>query len=311
MSARAGARRSAVGAAAVLGLAAAALGTTGCGGILDVAYLISDKRTTETVQERTPTGQVHGGVEYEGAAGAGGVVQITCEERERRVERSSSVEKVYRYRGGFSSSPYIGTAVLSGLTAAAVAGVIAVICLNDDTSTRDEKVSCLPNMLFATPFAIDSVYSSIRAATAKTPKLVEKHVAQPVLAFSETPSRTAPATCESARLYLRPGAGPPEQSADDILSGKPPEPAPFFLDGAMAIPLPPDGRVDLHAMPDVVNRWADDATLALWLVGADGRPHRLAVDRCDALKPLLGMIAAGTQSKFLLSCAPPPPAPTR
>lgn len=307
MSAGSGQGRCAARTATLLGLAAAALGATGCGGLFDVAYLVSDRRTTETKYERAPTDQVHTRIEYAAGAGADGVLRVVCEERERRVERSSSVTRVYRYRGSYTSSPYIGTAVLSGVTAAAVAGVIAAVCMNDERSTQAQKEGCLPNMLFGTPWAIDSVYSSIRAATAKPPKLIEKHTAQPVLAFSETPIRTAPATCETARLYLRPAMGPVEQSADDILSGKPPDPAPGFLDGATAIPLPPDGKVDLHALPEVVNRWGNDTTLGLWLVGPGGGHHRLMIHPCDALKPLLGTMAPATQSAFLRSCAPPPP----
>ena len=76
MSARGLARRprSVPTTALALGLAVTALVTAGCGGVFDVAYLASDKRTTETVQERSPTGQVHTGIEYEGRADPGGVV---------------------------------------------------------------------------------------------------------------------------------------------------------------------------------------------------------------------------------------------
>jgi hypothetical protein len=295
--------------ALVLGLAASALGTAGCGGLFDVVYLIGNKRTSTTVDERSPTGQVHQRIEYEGRAGSAGVVEVTCEERERRIERASSVEKTYRYRGGYTSAPYIGSAALSAVTTGAVAGVIALVCMNEKDSTQAQKESCLQNMLFATPFAVDTVYSSIRAATAKTPKLIEKRRSNPRLVFSETPSRTAPASCVSARLVLRPMAGPSEQSADDLLSGAPPPPAPLFMDGATAVALPPDGKVDLRSQPEVVSKWADDPGLALWLVGADGRPRRLEVNRCDALKPLLDMLPPPAQTKLLTSCAPKPAQP--
>lgn len=295
-------------AALALSLGATALGTSACGGLFDVVYLIGNKHTSTTIDERSPTGQVHSAVEYDGGADQKGSVQIVCEDRERRIERASSVTKNYRYRGGYTQPVYITTTVLSAVWTGAIAGVIALACEKDEKSTEPQKEACLVNMLAATPFAIDMIYSSVRAARAKEPKLVEKTHSNPYLVFSEAPSRAAPVSCDQARLYLRPEGGPPEQRAEDILSNVPPDPAPFFLEGATAIPLPPDGKVTLRDKPEIVQKWADDPRLALWIVGADGRQHKLTVNRCEALKPLADMLPPPAQTKFFLSCAPPPQA---
>ena len=92
-----------------IGLCLSSLGTGGCGLLLDGAYLVSNKRFDESVSERKPTGEVHTAVEYEAAVSADGQVHLRCEERERSVERATSVQKTFERRGSFESGTYIQT----------------------------------------------------------------------------------------------------------------------------------------------------------------------------------------------------------
>lgn len=291
-------------------LALAAPSLCGCGGVFDIAYLASHKTTEETTQERSPTGQVHRALEFEGSAGSAGVLQIQCTDSDRMVERSSSIRKTYRYIGGYTSTPYIATAVISGVTAGAVAGVIAMVCENDAKSTDAEKTACLQNMLAATPFAVDSMYSTIRAATAKEPKLVEKSVGTPTFVFSERPVRSTPIACDTSKIYLKDQSGPPPPNPDDLLNGRD-DKAPLPLAGALELPVTPDGKIPLRMLPEAVHRWADNRDLVLWLVDPEGRAHRLRVERCAALTPVADMLPPDARMRLVQSCAPPSPPPQR
>ncbi|MFO0593607.1 MAG: hypothetical protein U0441_39060 [Polyangiaceae bacterium] len=280
---------------------------SGCGGIFDIAYLASHRTTEESVTEHKPTGQTHRALEFEGSAGTAGVLQLTCEDRDRMIERASSVHKTYRYIGGYTSSPYIATAVLSGVTAGAVAGIIALACENDAKSTPEQKTSCLQNMLFATPFAVDSVYSSIRAATAKKPKLIEKEVSSPVLTLSEKPVRAAPVACDASQVFLKDPSGPMELSATQILSGEQEDKTPLSLEGAVRVPVSPEGQIRLGELPELVRYWGDNPSFIFWVVDPDGRAHRLSINRCQALGPVSNLLTPPAQMRLSALCAPPPP----
>ena len=284
---------------------------SGCGGIFDIAYLASHRTTEQTVEERKPTGETHRALEFEGFAGPGGVLQFTCEDRDRMVERSSSVHKTYRYIGGYTSEPYIATAVLSGVTAGAVAGIIAMVCENTKDATPEQKTECLKNMLFATPFVVDSVYSTVRASTAKKPKLIEKQVSSPVLTLSEKPVRATPIACNASKVYLKDSNGPSELSPQQILAGEQEDTRPLSLEGAVQVPVTPEGQIRLGEMPEVVRYWADNPGFLFWVVDPDGRAHRLNLNRCEALRPLTAMLRPDTLTRFLAQCPPPPPPPMK
>lgn len=286
-------------------LAATTLATSGCGVLLDGAYLVSSKRYDESVPERKPTGQVHTAVEYEAVLGTEGLVHLTCEERERRVERASSVNKTFEYRGSYQAPPYIAAAVLSGLVGGAITGVIAAICTQKPENPTVDQLSCL-NMIYATPFAADVGWSVIRAATAKPPKLVKKETSEAVLAFSEKPTRTAPLRCDSVQVVLGDAVGA-EPSAADILGGAEAENRPHLLDGATAVAFAPDGTIALRTQPEVVKAWLDNAALKLWVVDPEGKPHALRVDRCGALRPTADVLASDVRVRLQQACPPPPP----
>ena len=98
------------------GIIAAALCASGCGVTLDVAYLISNKQYNETAEERRPTGQVSTAIEYDAAVSPDGQARLSCEQRERTIDRTWTVEKTFQRRGGFDSSTYVGTASISALS---------------------------------------------------------------------------------------------------------------------------------------------------------------------------------------------------
>ncbi len=292
-----------------LGLGVTSLGTGGCGLVLDTAYLISNKRYEETVQERKSTGQTHTAVEYDSALGPDGVVRLTCAERERRIERASSVQKTFERRGSFDSTTYLGTAVLSGVTAGVITGVMAALCTQKPEDPKADQLSCL-NMVYASPFVLDVAWSSARYATAKPAKLVEKHTSTAVLALSETPVRTAELRCDSVRLVLGEAVERYEPTAAEILNGAEDRPV-RLKDGAIAIPVAPDGTVRLRMQPDVVRAWLDNASLALWMVDGQDRPHSLKVERCGVLRSTADVLPRDAQYKLVQACPPPPPPPQR
>jgi hypothetical protein len=292
-----------------LGVGLGSLGMCGCGLLLDGAYLISNKHYDETVQERKPTGRVRTAVEYEASVSVDGSVHLTCEERERRIERASSVQKTFERRGGFDSPVYVGTAVLSGLAAGAISGVIAAICLQKPQDPKAEQLSCL-NMLYGAPFAFDVGWSAIRAATAKPAKLVEKHSTEAILALSEKPVRTAALRCDSVRVVLGQAVDHFDPSEADILNGMTDRQA-RLQDGAVAVAVAPDGTITPKAQPGVLRAWLDDGALDLWVVDAEDRPHSLHVPRCEVLRPAAGVLAPDAQFKLQQACPPPPPPPQR
>lgn len=291
--------------ALALGVGLSALGTSGCGLLLDSAYLISNKHYDETVQERKPTGRTRTAVEYDAAVSVDGSVHLACAERERRIERASSVQKTFERRGGFDSPVYIGTAVLSGVAAGVVSGVIAAICLQKPEDPKAEQPSCL-NMLYAAPFAFDVGWSAIRAATAKPAKLVEKRSTEAVLALSEKPVRTAPLRCDSARVVLGQAVDHFDPSEADILNGVTDRQA-RLQDGAIAVAVAPDGTITPKAQPDMLRAWLNDGGLGLWVVDAEGKPHSLRVDRCEVLRPAAPALASDAQIKLSQACPPPKP----
>lgn len=297
--------------AARIALATGILGAAplvmGCGLLLDGVYLIGNKRYNETVQERKPTGQVITQVEYPARVDPTGKPHLACEERERRIERSFSVEKTWEHRGGWDASTYVATAALSGVIAAVTAGALTGICLHTPEPGH-KRVSCY-NILYATPFAVDVIYSVIRAKTAKPSKLVDKHTNEASLALAETPSRSTPVDCAANVQQVMLGAlvGP---SDVDALNGRGGGEKAHLADGAIPVALGPDGTLSLADQPAVAHAWAKNDSLALWVVDREGAPRRWEVDRCAVMRPITPMLVGDELMWFLKTCpVSPPPQP--
>ncbi len=279
------------------------LGTAGCGTLFDITYLIGSKRYTENKEERKPTGQVNTAIEYDSAVAPDGQIRVTCEERERRIERTFSVSKTYEYRGGYTRNMYITSAVLSAVAGGAYAGIIAIACnLPPQPGDKDVKRWDCVNALYATPFAIDMGYSIIRAVTAKTPKLVDKHKDEGAIAYSHVPTRTSVVSCDSIdRVVLGNAFGASDLEALNGGSGE----GQRVLDGSIPVAREADESIKLLSQPDVVNAWVKNPGLELLVINREGKPRALKIDRCTALRPTISVMQPTGQSMFFRECPMP------
>jgi hypothetical protein len=140
---------------------------TGCGLIIDGAYLLSDKHTTKTEEQRRPSGEQQTQSELRLGFEAEHL-KVSCEEVTHSVDRVWNVEKVYEYQGGFYQAHWLPV-ILEGAIGVGLAVGLGVKC-NDPSS----DISC--NTLYATiPLGADALYSLIRLLTIDPPKLVDKH----------------------------------------------------------------------------------------------------------------------------------------
>ncbi len=288
-----------------LAVALTSLSTMGCGAVFDLAYLAGNKRFDKSTEERRPTGQVQTAIEYESAVAPDGRIQISCEERERRIERTFNVSKVYEYRGSYESGTYIATTAMSAAAGGLLAGILGGICTLPPSPQQPDalKVSCW-NMLYAAPFALDIGWSLIRMGTAKEPKLVDKQKTEGQIALSEVPSRVTSVTCDSIdRVMLGNAYG---SSEADVLSGHSQSSSMTLT--ADAIPVAIDnGSITLASQPEVVHAWAKNSSLGLWVVNRERQPRSLKVDRCPALRPAFMIMTPAEMTLFNASCPLGPP----
>lgn len=282
---------------------AASLGSAGCGGIFDITYLIAGKRYTETKEERKGTGQSQVTVEIDGTLAPDGSMTPTCIERERTIERSFSIDRTYEYRGGYRRDTYIATTILSAVTGGAVAGIVGALCTRKPSPDNQfaQPISCM-NLLFATPFAVDTLYSSIRIATAKKPKLVGKVKHENPLALGGAPSRQTPVACDpSDKLVLGNVRKPSDM---ELLQGRTNEKA-TLSDGAMPVQRTPTGSVALISQPDIVNAWITNPHWVLAAVNAAGEPRIIQMDRCFALRSAISVMQPQNITMFAQQCPAP------
>lgn len=279
------------------------LGTAGCGTLFDITYLIGSKRYNESKEERKPTGQVNTAIEYDSALAPDGQIRVTCEERERRIERTFSVSKTYEYRGGYTRSQYVAASILSAVAGGAVAGIIAIGCnLPVQPGEKDAKRWSCVNALYATPFAVDMGYSIIRAVTAKTPKLVDKQKNEGAIAYSTVPTRTNTVSCDSIdRVVLGNAYGSSDLESPNTDSGE----GERLVNGSIPVAREADGSIKLLSQPDVVNAWVKNPGLQFLVVNREGKPRALNIDRCAALRPTVSVMQPAEQSMFFRACPMP------
>lgn len=147
------------------------LSFSSCGLIFDGAYLLSDKTTVQSVEQRRPTDQTQTAPEARLRFDSNRV-GVVCESVTRSVDRVWNVQKTYEYQGGW---PYVHwvPVFLEGLIGAGSAIGIGVKCA-DPTS----NISC--DLLYATiPLGVDVIYSMVRALTIEPPKLTNKTLTEP------------------------------------------------------------------------------------------------------------------------------------
>jgi hypothetical protein len=144
---------------------------SGCGLIIDGAYLLSDKHTTKDVEQRRPTGQEETKPELR-LAFEGEHLRVACEDVTRGVDRVWNVHKDYEYQGGFYQAHWLPV-LLEGVIGGALAIGLTISC-HDPTST----VKC--DLVYGTiPFGVDVAYSLVRLLMIDPPKLVDKRPSTP------------------------------------------------------------------------------------------------------------------------------------
>ncbi|MBP6629334.1 MAG: hypothetical protein KBG28_21490 [Kofleriaceae bacterium] len=269
--------------------------SAGCGAMIDTAYLLGDGRRHESTEERRPTAEQRTRIEHQATVTAAGDLVLTCEERTRTVERTWQVHKTFKQRGGYDRGTYLGAASVSGLFTMIIGGAALGICLSQD------DVSCW-HVAWATPYALDVVWSGIRAGGARDPVLVAREPGPERLELGRTPMAQAPAVCPGTSLVVGFATGP---SDDDELNGRggtgPRRPAP----GAAALlPTAAAGTFTLAGAPEALAAWTGAGT-GLWAVDAEGAAHPVEVDRCAALRPHVASLTGPALASMQRACPPP------
>ena len=166
-----------------------ALGSSGCGLILDGAYLLSDGHTHEKVEQRKPTGESETSPERRIAYG-GTRLRVECEMVTRGVDRVWTVDKDFEYQGGFYQAHWLPV-LLEGAIGAGLA-----IGIGSQCQDPAQNLSC--NLLYGTiPFGVDVAYSVARLLMIDRPKLVGKFTATPHTEPHPDPSNRAAVACDS------------------------------------------------------------------------------------------------------------------
>lgn len=176
---------------------------SGCGLVIDGAYLLSGDRYTVSEKQTRRTEYAETKFEHQVRAESG-QLWLACEDIERGVDRVWTVKKEYERRGGFYQAhwlPVILGSVAGGISTA----VVGVKC-------AEGELDC--NLLWATvPVWSDVLYSAVRLAMIQPPKLVGKERGEPSSEPSETPNWRRTVACEpdAAIVIGRGGADPMAQ----------------------------------------------------------------------------------------------------
>ena len=292
---------------------AVALTTTSasCGVALDGYYVARRPRMHTTIVETAPSGQAQTSLDFIGALGADGQLEVRCADRTRPVERAWSVDKTYRYRGGFTSMPYTTAVISELLIGGLITTVVLGACTRDDI---DDPIAC-SNLWIAAPFVADAVYSGIRAATAREPVLIDRRESDERLQLGAPTNEVAVACPADVTFAVGVMRGP---SDDNRLAYGSTEAR--ALDDQRSI----DGvdrrgdvaALDLVGSPAALAGWASIAAAGLWARTSDGDLHRVEADRCVVTRALTPMLTGEARQWFSPTvegqatqlCPPPAPA---
>ncbi|GAB4526865.1 MAG: hypothetical protein Tsb0020_44520 [Haliangiales bacterium] len=274
---------------------------TGCVGSFE---LMSDDYYTISGQERTPTGERVRSNRYR-ADETDGV--LVCSVVEHAAERRRTLSKTYRRRSKLSRNDYIGMMAADGLLGGMAAGGVLALCLSDQVD-----MSCW-HLLWTSPAVLDVLYGLVRLASATPPVLISKQASQESWGIGNVPVMQQATECEEVRevrLSTAPAATAvatlPDSDGDDDGDGDGDDNS---IGSSIEVPLSPE-RV-LMFIPAVLDRWAEDASLRLWVIDRDGQAQPLAgVDRCQTIQQHRSSIPEAEQSPALRdACPPPPPEP--
>ena len=277
-------------------LALAVMAGSGCAAILDSAYRLGDGKYRESAEESAPTAQIVDRLEYETRLQPDQSLRLECVARTRQVERSWSVTKTFEYRGGFRKNVYWGSAVADGVIGALLAGPLLGVCTKEDSDT-----SCY-HMLWASPFAIDLLYSLIRTRMVRDPVLVGKRRSADQVRFAQVPVEEEVATCPSTQLWLGGASGPSEE---DLLNGRGGGEARELGPDAVRVVVDAEGLVTLSA--EVVAHWVGRSYATLWVSDDRVGLQPVLVDRCGALRPHASTLTFDQRQSFDRDCPLPQP----
>jgi hypothetical protein len=257
---------------------ALAVTTSGCGLIIDGAYLLSGKTEIKHEEQHRPTGQVERALEHDLVLSAATAtsrpdVQLRCQSVEHGIDHVWSVQKTYENQGGWYQVHWLPVA-LEGLIGGALAIGVTVTCTRADTPT-----DC--SLLYGTiPFGVDVLYSAIRLATIDPPKLVDKQRTNVhTEPRTDAVSRSTVACEPDARLMVG-------RSAEDPL--------------AVQVRVDALGLVQPADVQRLVTALASQPEARLWWLTGTAGPGASGHTRCEALQTLTGRPGPGCQ----------PPAPT-
>lgn len=234
-----------------------ALGLSGCGLLIDGAYLVSNKRFSKEERQSKPTELSEVRVEHEVRAQPG-QAWLACEEIERNVERVWKVRKDYEHRGGFYQAHWFPL-ILECLVASALTIGFGVNC-----AETGAPGSC--NGLWATvPLWSDALYSAIRLLTIDPPKLVGKER----LAAEAEPSPNAnwrrTVSCEpDAQLIVGRFAADPQ---------------------AVSFRVDAWGAMNQAELPQLMQALQRKDVVVMWAAGGKA-PVTAPVGRCELLRQL-------------------------
>lgn len=289
----------------------------GCGAVFDTAYALGDGKYHESVTDNRPTEHSEQLMEYEVDASLG----LQCFARTRQIERSASIHKTYEYRGGFAKSTYAGAAIADGVIGSLIAGTMLAICAQEDSD-----VSCV-NTVWASPFAVDLIYSLIRRKSVRDPVLAGKTRSSDSLVHSETPIDEQQTDCSdvtavwlgtatgpSREQRLNSGGGERELSAEAIeipmtVGALPPAQVPGAPPPSPTAGGPAAGPATPHLFlsPGIAEAWATQSQATLWVQRPNGSIARIKVDRCTALRPLAFGFKTDARAAFDRGCPLPAP----
>lgn len=235
-------------------LVLAAMSFSGCGFLIDGAYLLSGKQHTKTTEQRRPTGESETRPEvrfvFEGPR-----VRVACENVTRGIDRVWTVDKTYEYQGGYHRA-HLLPVILDGVIGGILGVAIAVKC-NEPGS----NLSC--NLLYGTiPFGVDFTYSFIRLFTTEPAKLVNKQYGTPRAEPHDEPIGRAFAACPAeARVQV--------SSTRDT----------FELE------VPPNGELTLEQQQRIVTAVAQSPNARV-IAAAPAGQRGETLQRCEFLKQL-------------------------
>jgi len=229
--------------------------TSGCGLIIDGAYLLSSKRYTREDKQSKRTELAQVSFEHDVRVEQG-QVWLACEDIERGVDRVWTVKKTYEFQGGIHQAHWLPL-ILDTVIAGALTIGFGTSC--GQTGSPD---SC--NALWgAVPLWTDAVYSAIRLLTIDPPKLVGKERGEPQTEPSPTANWRRTVACEPDAMII---VG---SSAADPM-------AQFFRVDAW-------GAMSASEQQRLVMALQREGTALMWSAGGQA-PRTANVARCDALR---------------------------